>query len=89
MVLPDVVELRLGPVVSKAIKSNFLEGDTGTVGLEDEVEPAGIENPITGDVGRVLHAGPGDAADKEEEEAGVRRRSTHGFLTVAGTSSTF
>ena len=81
--------MRLGPVVSKAINSDFLEGDKGTVGLEDEVEPAEIENPITGDVGRVLYAGPEDAADEEEVEAGVRRRSAHGFLTVAGTSSTF
>ena len=86
MVLPAVVELRLGPVVSKVINSDFLEGDTGTVGLDDEVEPAGIENPITEDVGRVLRAGPGDAADEEEEEVGVRRRSAHDFLTGAGTS---
>ena len=91
MVLPAVVELRLGPVVSKVIKSDFLEGDTGTVGLEDDVEPAGIENPITEDVGRVLRgAGPedGDTGDEEEEEVGVRRRSAHDFLTVAGTSGT-
>ena len=76
--------------MSKAINSDFLEGDTGTVGLEDEVELAGIENPITEDVGRVLRTGPedGDAADEEEEEAGVRRRSAHDFLTVAGTSGT-
>ena len=91
MVLPVVVELRLGPVVSKAINSDFLEGDTGTIGLEDEVEPAGMENPITEDVGRVLRgAGPedGDAGDEEEEEVGVRRRSAHDFLTVADTSGT-
>ena len=88
MVLPAVVELRLGPVVSKVINSDFLEGDTGTVGLDDEVEPAGIENPITEDVGRVLRAGPGDAADEEEEEVGVRRRSAHDFLTGAGTNGT-
>jgi hypothetical protein len=91
MVLPAVVELGLGPVVSKAINSDFLEGDTGTVGLEDEVEPAGIENPITEDVGRVLRgAGPedGDAVDEEEEEVGVRRRSAHDFLTVVDTSVT-
>ena len=74
----------LGPVVSKAINSDFLEGETGTVWLEDEVEPAGMENPITEDVGRVLRAGPED----EEEEVGARRRSAHDFLTVAGTSGT-
>lgn len=83
-----VVELGLGPVVSKAINSDFLEGDTGTIGL---VEPAGIENPITEDVGRVLRgAGPedGDAVDEEVVEVEVRRRSAHNFLTVAGASGT-
>jgi hypothetical protein len=92
MVLPVVVELRLGPVVSKVIISDFFEGDTGTVGLEDEVEPAGIENPMTEDVGRVLRdAGPedGDAGDEDEEEVGGRRRSAHDFLTVAGASGTW
>ena len=56
-----------------------------------EVEPAGIENPITEDVGRVLRGdGPedGDVKDEEEEEVGVRRRSAHDFLTVAGTNGT-
>ena len=89
--LPPVVELGLGPNVSKAISSDILEGDTCTVGLEDEIEPAGIENPITEDVGRVLRgAGPddGDTGDEEEEEVGARRRSAHDFLTVAGTSGT-
>lgn len=89
--VPAVVELGLGPVVSKVINSDFLEGDTGTGGLEDEVEPAGIENPITEDVGRVLRgAGPedGDVKDEEEEEVGVRSKSAHDFLTVAGTSGT-
>jgi len=89
--IPAAVELGLGPVVSKAISSDFLEGDTGTVGLEDEVEPAGIENPITEDVGRALRgAAPEDrdAGDEEDEEVGVRRRSAHDFLMVAGTSGT-
>ena len=49
----------LGPVVSKIINSDLLEGETGTVGLEVEVEPAGMENPITEDMGRVLRPGPG------------------------------
>ena len=89
--VPAAVELGLGPVVSKVINSDFLEGDTGTGGLGDEVEPAGIENPITEDVGRVLRgAGPedGDVKDEEEEEVGVRRRSAHDFLTVAGINGT-
>ena len=75
--------------MSKAINSDFLEGDTGTAGLEDEVEPAGMENPITEDVGRVLRGGPDDrdAGDEEDEDVG-RRRSAHDFLTVAGTSGT-
>jgi hypothetical protein len=88
--IPAAIELGLGPVVSKAISSDFLEGDTGTVGLEDEVEPAGMENPITEDVGRALRGtGPEDGAagDEEEEEVGVRRRSAHDFLAVAGTTS--
>lgn len=92
MVLPTVVELGLGPVVSKAINSDFLEGDTGTIGLEDEVEPAGIEKPMTEDVGRVFRsAGPEDrdAGDEEEEEVGGRRRSAHDFLTAPGTSGTW
>ena len=81
--------VELGPVVSKAINSDFLEGETGTVGFEVEVEPAGMENPITEDVGRVLRAGPEDGdAEDEEEEVGARRRSAHDFLTVAGTTST-
>ena len=47
-----------------------------------------MENSITEDVGRVvLCAGPEDVED-EEEEVGARRRSTHDFLTVAGTSGT-
>lgn len=90
MVLPPaVVELGLGPVVSKAINSDFLDGDTGIVGLEGEVEPAGMENPMTEDVGRVLRgAEDGDAREEEEEEVGGRRRSAHDFLTVAGASGT-
>ena len=90
VLLPAVVELGLRPVVSKEINSDFFEGDTGTgtVGL---VEPAGIENPITEDVGRVLRGArpeDADAGEEEEEEVEVRRRSAHDFLTVAGTSVT-
>lgn len=91
MVAPPVVELEPGPFVSKAINSDFLEGDTGTVGLEEdeaEAEAAGIENPMTEDVGRVLRVvGPedGDAVDEEVDEEG-RRRSAHDFLTAAGAN---
>ena len=87
MVLPAVVELRLGLVSSNAINSDFFKKEIhARLGLEDEVELAGIENPITEDVGRVLRAGPEDAADEQEEEVGVRRRSAHDFLTTNGTS---
>jgi len=87
MVVLAVIEWGLGPPVSKAINSDFLSGDTGTVGLEDEV--AGIENPTTEDVGRVLRVvGPedGDAGDEAVEEVEGRRRSAHDFLTAAGAS---
>ena len=87
--VPPADELGLGPVVSRAINSDFLEGDTGTVGMDDGVEPAGIENPTTDDVGNVLRdAGPEDGDAGEEEEVGARRRSAHDFLTVAGTGGT-
>ena len=91
MVAPPVVELGPGPFVSKAINSDFLEGDTGTIGLEEDeavAVAAGIENPTTEDVGRVLRVvGPedGDAVDEEVDEEG-RRRSAHDFLTVAGAN---
>lgn len=75
--------------MSKAISSDFLEGDTDTVGLEDEVEPAGIENPMTEDVGRVLRVAGPEAGDEEEEEVGGRKSPAHDFLTVAGTSGTW
>ena len=62
--------------MSKAINSDFLEGETGTVGLEDEVEPAGMENSITEDVGRVvLSAGPEDGDVEDEEKGHVEGRS--------------
>ena len=90
MVAPVVVELGLGPLVSKAINSDFLERGTGMAGLEDvEADVAGIENPTTEDVGRVLRdvgTEDGDAEDEEVEEG--RRRSAHDFLTVAGAGIT-
>ena len=33
--------------MSKAIISDFLEGDTGMIGLEEEARARGIENPTT------------------------------------------
>lgn len=89
--VPVVVELGLGPLVSKASNSDFLEGDTGTIGGDVEATAAGIENPITEDVGRALRvAGPedGDVEDEEVEEVGGRRSSAHDFLPVAGASGT-
>ena len=86
---PVVAELELGPVVSIEINSDFLEGDTGTVG---EGEPAGIEIPTTADVGRVLRVtgpGDGDVGVEEMEEVGGRRRSAHDFLTAVGTGGTW
>jgi hypothetical protein len=80
IVAPAVVELTLGPLVSKAIKSDFLVGDTGTVGLEDVEVEAGIEIPTTEDVGRVLRV----AEPEDGEGVGERRSSAHDFLTFAG-----
>lgn len=90
VVVPAVVRLGLGPVVSKEINSDFLDGDTGTVRLEDEGEPAGIEKPTTEDVGRVLRVAEpedGDVEDEEVEEVEGRRRSAH-FLTITGVGGT-
>jgi hypothetical protein len=42
-----------------------IAGRPGTVGFEDEIEPAGIENPITDNVDRVLHG-----AGYEDGDAG-------------------
>lgn len=69
MVVPAVVELGMGPLMSKVINSDFLEGDTGTVGLEEEPEAPGIENPTTDDVGRVLRVAEAEDADAWDEEA--------------------
>jgi hypothetical protein len=89
LIVPADVELGLGPVVSKEINSDFLVGDTSTVG---EGEPAGIEKPRTEDVGRLLRfAEPeeGDVEDAEVEEVGGRRRSAHDFfLMVVGAIGT-
>lgn len=87
MVVPAAVELGIGPLMSKVINSDFLEGDTGTVGLEEEPEAPGIENPTTDDVGRVLRvaeAEDADAWDEEAEEDGGRKSPAHDFLTVVG-----
>lgn len=86
MTVTDVVELGLGPLVSKVIRSDFLEGDTGTTGLEGEAEvAAGIENPTIDDVGRVLRVAE---VEDEVEEGEGRRSSAHDFLTTGGGNGT-
>ena len=73
------------PSPSQRDNSNFLEGDTGTVGFEEAGEPAGIENPMTEDVGRELRvAGPEDGDVRDE--AGITTGPNPNSTTVGTTT---
>lgn len=68
--------MAVGPVVSRAMRSGFLLGETGACA------DAGIENPRTVDVGRAFF-------DVEEPADGsVWRSDAHDFLTGAGETLT-
>ncbi len=68
--------LAVGPVVSRAMRSGFLLGETGACA------DAGIENPRTVDVGRAFF-------DVEEPaDWGVWRSDAHDFLMGAGETFT-
>lgn len=67
----------VGPVVRSVTSSDFFDGETGTDGLLGVF--AGIEKPMTVDVGRALREGPGAGVDV----VAGRSSEAHDFLGIA------